>query len=86
MAIIPDQWCEDCAERQETPVPAEHELDSCGSGSGGGGFLCDNCYSSRGEAAYERFLDDFYGGSGPVTVQEHYDAAIKQRAELRRRD
>ena len=75
MAIIPGQVCEDCAERGREDVPAEHEMDSCGDGSGGGGFLCDNCYSSRGEAAHERMLEDYYGGSGAVTLQEQYDAA-----------
>ena len=86
MAIIPGQWCEHCAETEAEPVPAEHELDSCGDGSGGGGFLCDNCYTSAAEAAFERMCEDFYGGSGPVTIQEQYDAAAKERRELRRRD
>jgi hypothetical protein len=86
MAIIPGQFCERCAETEADPVPAEHELDSWGDGSGGGGFLCGNCCMNAAEAAYERFLDDYYGGSGPVTIQEHYDAAVKERRELRKRD
>lgn len=85
MEIIPGQVCEDC-EENGVITPAEHELDSCGVDSGGGGFLCGNCHSNRGEAAYERFLDDYYGGSGPVTIDEQYQAAVKQRRELRRRD
>lgn len=85
MAIIPGQACEDCAERGKE-TPAEHELDSCGDGSGGGGFVCGNCYSNRGESAYERFLDDYYGGSGPVTLDEHYQAAARERRELRSKD
>lgn len=86
MAIIPDCWCEDCAEREEQPAPAEHELDSWGDGSGGGGFLCDNCYSNRAEAAFERMVERYYGASTPQTVQEHYDAAVAERRELRKRD
>lgn len=83
MAIIPGQVCEDCVETQEQPVPAEHELDSWGEGSGGGGFLCDTCYSRRSEDAWERFLEDFYGGSSPLTLAEQYDAAAKQKREQR---
>ena len=37
--------------------------------------LCDSCATSHDEAAYERSLEDYYGGSGPVTLQEQYDAA-----------
>ena len=75
MAIIPGQFCERCEETKDAPVPAEHELDAWGDGSGGGGFVCDNCLSSLSEAAHERMLEDYYGGSGPVTLQEQYDAA-----------
>lgn len=48
--------------------------------------LCDDCCSDAAEAAHERFLEDYYGGSGPVTIQEQYDAAVKARRELRRLD
>ncbi len=86
MAIIPDQFCERCAEREEAPVPAEYELDSWGVDSGGGGFLCGNCYTNECEAAHERMLSDYYGGSGPQSINEQYQAAVRERAELRRRD
>lgn len=85
MAIIPGKFCERCEEDGET-VPAEYELDARYDGSGGGGFLCDNCATNMAEAAYERKLDAYYGSSAPQTVQEHYDAAVKQREELRRKD
>jgi len=75
MAIIPGEFCERCADDGHENVPAEHELDSWGCGSGGGGFLCDDCCTSAAEAAYERMLSDYYGGSGPVTLQEQYNAA-----------
>jgi hypothetical protein len=83
MAIIPGQFCEACADRGEANVPAEYELDACGDGTGGGGFLCDNCATNMAEAAYELFLEDYYGGFGPVTLQEQYDAAAKVKRENR---
>lgn len=51
-----------------------------------GEHYCNNCFTNMAEAAYERMCEDFYGGSGPQTVQEQYDAAVKDRAELRKRD
>lgn len=86
MAIIPGQFCEHCADHGREDVPAEYELDARYDGSGGGGYLCDNCYSNRAEAAHERMLENFYGGSGPVTITEQCDAAMQQRNDLRRRD
>lgn len=89
MAIIPNQWCEKCAEDAEEndpPVPAEYELDSWGDGSGGGGFLCDNCATNMAEAAHERKLERFYGSSSPQSISELTESAYRERAELRRRD
>lgn len=86
MAIILDQMCDDCAVN-DVSVQAEYELDSWGEGSGGGGFLCDNCFTNRGEVAHERSLVELlrWFRSGR-RIQEHHDAADRQRAELRRRD
>jgi hypothetical protein len=84
MAIIPGQFCPHCEDAGRDGVPAEHELDALFCGSGGGGFLCDNCYTSAAEAAFERMCEDFYTGSGPVTMQEQYDAAAKQKREMDR--
>lgn len=33
------------------------------------------------EAAYESFVSDFYGGEGPCTQEEHYQAAARERRE-----
>lgn len=48
-----------------------------------GWALCDDCLTTESEAAHERMLEDYYGGSGPVTVQEQYDAAAKVKRENR---
>lgn len=47
------------------------------------GPYCDDCWSNQAEAAYERMLEDYYGGSGLVTMQEHYDAAAQRKREQR---
>jgi hypothetical protein len=39
---------------------------------------------NEAERAYESFCSDYYGGDGPCTVQEHYEAAWKQRREMER--
>ncbi len=70
--------CERCIEREEHP-PEGTEREN-------GAVLCDDCCDRESEAAHERMLENYYGGSGPVTVQEHYDAAVKERRELRRLD
>lgn len=36
------------------------------------------------EAAYERQMEDYYGCSSPVTLDEQHRAAWKQKQELRR--
>jgi len=36
------------------------------------------------ERAYERQMEDYYGGSSPVTLDEQHRAAWKQKQELRR--
>lgn len=38
-------------------------------------YLCDGCADSRNEAAYERSLDAYYGGSGPQTDRERMAAS-----------
>lgn len=86
MASIPHEVCERCDENDKPDVPAEYELDASGPDTGGGGFVCDDCYTSMAEAAHERMLSNFYGGSSPQTITEQYHAAAEQRRELRRRD
>ncbi len=70
--------CESCAETEDHDVPGTEREN--------GSVLCDNCCDRESEAAYERMLENYYGGSGPQTIQEHYDAAVKERRELRRLD
>ncbi len=69
--------CQTCEERGKT-VPA--------TSFDGLMALCRNCEVNEAEAAHERMLEDYYGGSGPVTLNERYQEAVKERAELRRRD
>ena len=40
--------------------------------------------SDAAETAYERQMEDYYGGSSPVTLDEQHRAAWKQKQELRR--
>lgn len=35
--------------------------------------LCASCATSQDEAAYERMLDDHYGGSGPQSDRERFN-------------
>lgn len=42
-----------------------------------------NSYESgQGEKAFEKFSDDYYGGSSPVTDKEKYQAAAQQKREI----
>ncbi len=50
------------------------------------GPYCDDCWSNQAEIAHERMLNDYYGGSSPVTLQEQYYAAVQQRRDLRSKD
>ena len=83
MAIIPGEFCETCAENGDVSVYAEHELDGGSEGSGGGGFLCDNCFTNAAEAAHERMLSDYYGGSGAQSITEQCREAHDTRRRLR---
>jgi hypothetical protein len=68
--------CERCIEkhdREREGTPQDYT----------GEVLCDDCRDTLAEAAHERFLEDYYGGSGPVTIQEQYDAAAKVKREQR---
>ncbi len=41
--------------------------------------LIRDAESDADEAAYERSLEAFYGGSEPVTLQEQYEAADRRK-------
>lgn len=69
--------CFACDERGEYTLATEER---------NGEALCASCATSHDEAAYERSLSDYYGGSGPQTINEQYNAAVEQRRELRKRD
>lgn len=45
---------------------------------------CSAHEGNAAEAAYERSLENFYGGSAPVTIQEQYVAAWEQKRALKR--
>jgi hypothetical protein len=40
-------------------------------------YLCDDCDQAWNEAAYERSLSDYYGGSGPQSIRERMDDAYQ---------
>jgi hypothetical protein len=67
--------CEQCLENEDAIVPGEDY--------GDGEILCNDCRDARAEAAYERSMADYYGGDTPQTDREHYDAAAKQKREMR---
>lgn len=48
--------------------------------------LCEDCRDALSEQAWNAFCEDFYGGGGPVTIHEQYQAAVNERRELRKRD
>lgn len=46
---------------------------------------CVESYEDRqAERAYESFLDDYYGGSSAVTIDEMHMSAWKEKQELRK--
>lgn len=78
------QQCEPC---NDGHLPCDNcDGERRGTADETGEVLCESCATSRAEAAHERMLEDYYGGSGPVTLDEHYQAAAAQRRELRRHD
>lgn len=42
-----------------------------------------DCLDAAGEAAEQRALADYYGGSGPMTARERYEAAHAEKKRLR---
>lgn len=73
----PDAWrcadcwrCEQCGDTDPEPA-AEPAYDQR--------RLCDNCWSNEAEAAHERSLEDYYGGSTPQTLEEQARKAWEQK-------
>lgn len=68
--------CERCEERHDRIREGQpHWTDA---------ILCADCVQDEAEIAHERFLEDYYGGSGYVTLDEQYQAAAKQKREMDR--
>jgi hypothetical protein len=61
--------CEDCLEAGDEVDPADPETGYCARHT-----------EQRNEAAHERMLADFYGGSSPQSIAEQYRAAHAQRS------
>jgi ribosomal protein L37AE/L43A len=40
-----------------------------------GEFICEDCEQNAAEAAWERFCENFHGGSDPLTIREKQIAA-----------
>ena len=49
--------------------------DDCPNARGEDGYQCQNC----AEAAHERMLEDYYGGSTPQTDAERLEVAYKEK-------
>lgn len=56
--------CLDC-ERMFRPVDDEEDI------------YCPDCAEKRAERSWNRFVEDFYGGSGPLPLSEQQIAARK---------
>lgn len=67
--------CTRCEEKYDRERPATY--------TEFGHQLCDDCRDVLSEAAWESFCEDYYGGSSPCTIHEHYDAAAKVKREQR---
>ena len=63
--------CEHCEEKHDRIREATY--------TDNGYALCDDCLTNAAEAAHERMLADYYGGSGPVTLNEQYQAAAQMK-------
>jgi hypothetical protein len=64
----------------------EHDVDMTREEDGGCGtpafdpqFCSDDCRDNASEAAYERSMEDYYGGAGPATISEQLAAARAQK-------
>ena len=66
--------CDYCDEEFICAVPGstERRFDYCS----------DGCYENACERAYQRSLEEYYGGSSPQTVQEQYIAAWHEKRRL----
>ncbi len=68
--------CEKCIEDIEVPRAGTYREEYQQ-------VLCDSCCDSQSEAAYERMLSDYYGGSDPVTIAEQSASAAAVKRSQR---
>lgn len=52
--------------------------DGCPNSRGKDGYTCQNC----AEAAHERMLEDYYGGSTPQTDRERMEVAYQEHKHV----
>ena len=45
--------------------------------------VCPTCEENAAVATYERFLESYYGGDAPVTIEEQHSAAWEEKRRLR---
>lgn len=65
---------------ESPPAPVMFECEHC---DGSGECECDDCTNAASEAAWERRCEDFYGGSGPLSLDEQHRRAFDERQALR---
>ena len=88
--FVPDVECKECdgngfvMKRQPRLGRGLYEVDCEACCGHGWRPMNDEEQSDAAEAAYERFCEDFYGGSSPVTLDEQHRAAWLQKREARK--
>jgi hypothetical protein len=70
--------CENSGCERDVDMTRE-DGDMWGYGPQGPMFCSDDCADAANEAAYERSVEDYYGGDGPVTIDEMMRAALAQK-------
>lgn len=75
LRVLTGPVCESCWLCDGEVVPAtvlEHYH-----GWGAPEWFCERCHDCACERSWESHCADYYGGSGPVTVQERYEASFR---------
>lgn len=63
--------------------PPDPVLVDCEHCDGSGECDCDDCTNAASEAAWERCCEDFYGGSGPLSLDEQHRQVWDEKQALR---
>jgi hypothetical protein len=74
MVVIVDE-CRGPGCEHDVDMTREEDGDMWGYGPQDPQFCSDDCRDNASEAAYERSMEDYYGGSGPATISEQLAAA-----------